>query len=121
MFCNGFKCFSGVFASVSDAYFKCYIVLRRMLQLLHLDVSKLDRLLHLPTRLLLPRLGLRCAKRGQAEVVPLSQAVPTCMRGRVAACSKWACSSCRRGLAGIAGVDGHEAWVGKHSGASAAG
>jgi hypothetical protein len=55
--CNDFKCFSCVFASVSDECFKCFIVFRRMLQLLHMDVSKLDWGLHLPPRLLLPRLG----------------------------------------------------------------
>jgi hypothetical protein len=40
MFAVVFKCFSGVFASVSNAYFKCFICLLCMLQLLHLDVSK---------------------------------------------------------------------------------
>jgi hypothetical protein len=48
---NGFKCFSCVFRSVSDACFKCFVIFRRMLQLLHMDVSKLDRVLHLPPRL----------------------------------------------------------------------
>ena len=33
-------------------------VVRHMLQVLHLDVSKVDRVLHLPPRLLLPRLGV---------------------------------------------------------------
>jgi hypothetical protein len=42
----------------------------RMLQLLHLDVSKLDRVLHLPHRLMLSRLVVRREKRGQAEAVP---------------------------------------------------
>jgi hypothetical protein len=55
--CNNFKNFSCVFASVSDECFKCFIVFRRMLQLLHMDVSKLDWELHLPPRLLLPYLG----------------------------------------------------------------
>jgi hypothetical protein len=40
------QCFSGVFVSVSDACFNCFICLLRMLQLLHLDVSKVDRGLH---------------------------------------------------------------------------
>jgi hypothetical protein len=39
---NGFECFSDVFASVSDACFKCFICFSHMLQLLHLDVSKLN-------------------------------------------------------------------------------
>jgi hypothetical protein len=44
------KCFSCVFASVSSAL--------RMLYLLHLDFSKVDRILHLLPRFLLPRLGV---------------------------------------------------------------
>jgi hypothetical protein len=44
MFAIVFKCFSGVSASVSDAYFKCFIYLFfGMLQLLYLDISKVDR------------------------------------------------------------------------------
>jgi hypothetical protein len=42
---NGFKCFLCVFASVSDACFKCSFVFTRILQLLYLGVSKLDRVL----------------------------------------------------------------------------
>jgi hypothetical protein len=84
--CNSFKCFSGVFASVSDKYFKCFIVLRRMLQLLYLHISKLDRVLHLPPRLMLHRLGVKCGKRGRQRWSPLARAVPMCMRERVAAC-----------------------------------
>jgi hypothetical protein len=38
-------------------------VFRRMLQVLYLDVLKLDRVLHLSPRLLLPRLGVRHGKR----------------------------------------------------------
>jgi hypothetical protein len=64
------------FASVSDLYFKCFIVFRRMLQLLYIDVSKLDRVLHLPPHLLLPRYGVRHRKQGQAEAVPTSAAGP---------------------------------------------
>jgi hypothetical protein len=37
-----FKYFSGIFASVSDVCFKCFINLFLMLQLLHLGVSKVD-------------------------------------------------------------------------------
>jgi hypothetical protein len=47
MFAMVLKCFSGVFASVSDACFKCFICLLCMLQLLHLNVSKIDRVLHM--------------------------------------------------------------------------
>jgi hypothetical protein len=45
--CNGFQVFLGVFASVSDACFKCFICLLCMLQLLHPDVSKVDRGMHM--------------------------------------------------------------------------
>jgi hypothetical protein len=44
--CNGFQMFLGVSASVSHACFKCFICFF-MLQLLHLDVSKVDRVLHM--------------------------------------------------------------------------
>jgi hypothetical protein len=43
MFSMVFKCFSGVFASASDVYFKCFICLICMLQLLHLDISNVDQ------------------------------------------------------------------------------
>ena len=48
MFCNiFFEVFSGAFTSVLDACFKCLFVFRRMLQMFHLDVSKVDRTLHM--------------------------------------------------------------------------
>ena len=40
IFYNGFSYVFGCFASVSDACLKCFICLRRMLQVLHLDISK---------------------------------------------------------------------------------
>jgi hypothetical protein len=42
MFAIVFKCFSGVFASVSETCFKCFIYLLCMLQVLYLNVLKLD-------------------------------------------------------------------------------
>jgi hypothetical protein len=52
MLYNGFKCFfSGVFASVSSAF-------RRILQVLHLDVLKVEWVLHLRPRFPLPRFGV---------------------------------------------------------------
>jgi hypothetical protein len=39
--------FSGIFACVLDSYFKCFICLFFMLQLLHSDVLKVDRVLYL--------------------------------------------------------------------------
>jgi hypothetical protein len=40
--CNDFEVFSGVFASVSDICCKCFRSFGRMLQVLHLDVAKVD-------------------------------------------------------------------------------
>jgi hypothetical protein len=40
--CNNIQVFSGVFASVSDICFMCFVYLLCMLQLLHLNVSKVD-------------------------------------------------------------------------------
>jgi hypothetical protein len=47
MFAMIFKCILGVFASVSDACFKYFICLFLTLQLLHLNVSKIDQVLHM--------------------------------------------------------------------------
>jgi hypothetical protein len=51
MFYNGFQIFFMCFVSVSSAF-------RRILQLLYLDVSKVDRVLHLSSRFLLARLSV---------------------------------------------------------------
>ena len=40
----------------------------RMLQVLHLNVSKVDRVLHLTHRLLLPRLGVSSSRASWASV-----------------------------------------------------
>jgi hypothetical protein len=47
VFCNDFQVFSGVFASVSDACFKCFICCLLYVQLLHLDVSNVDQVLYM--------------------------------------------------------------------------
>ena len=53
-----FKCFQ-VFLQVFRMYVSSISsAFRRMLQVLYLDVSKVDRLLHLPSRFLLPCLGV---------------------------------------------------------------
>jgi hypothetical protein len=44
MFSNGF---SSVFASISDACFKCFICLQTHIANVHLDVSKVDQVLHI--------------------------------------------------------------------------
>jgi hypothetical protein len=43
-----FKCFSGIFASISHSYFKCFIyLLLYIATIVHLDVLKEDRVLHI--------------------------------------------------------------------------
>ena len=42
IFAMVFKCFLDVLANVSDVYFKCFICLFCLSQLLHLDVLKVD-------------------------------------------------------------------------------
>jgi hypothetical protein len=59
-----FQGFLGVFASFQT---HVLFVFRRMLQLLYLDVSNLHRVLHLPSRLSVVRLGVR---RRKAKAVP---------------------------------------------------
>jgi hypothetical protein len=44
---NSFQIFLGIFASVPDACVKHFIYLFCMLQLLHLDILKVDRVLHM--------------------------------------------------------------------------
>jgi hypothetical protein len=56
-------------------------VFRHMLQLLHLDVSKLDQVLHLPPRLLLSRPSVKREKRAQAEAVPTGVGSPHVLAG----------------------------------------
>ena len=63
MFYHGFKCFSCVFASISDACISVSSDFRGMLQMLYLDISKVDRVLHLSPRFLLPRLGVSSFSR----------------------------------------------------------
>jgi hypothetical protein len=46
MLAMAFKCFR-CFASVLDIYCKCFICFRRTLQVFHLDVAKVDRVLHM--------------------------------------------------------------------------
>jgi hypothetical protein len=48
---NGFKCFSCVFIVVSDACFKCFIYFQTYVAIVASGCFKLDRVLHLPSRL----------------------------------------------------------------------
>jgi hypothetical protein len=50
--------FLGVFANVQMHVLSVSSVFIRMLKVLHLNVSKVNQVLHLPPRLLLPRLGV---------------------------------------------------------------
>jgi hypothetical protein len=76
MFAMIFKCFSRVSASVSDTCFKCFICFF-MLQVLHLDVSKVDRVSRLAFCCLAlvspPRLMLSCILFQTVEGVRRSQ------------------------------------------------
>jgi hypothetical protein len=65
IFCNGFfKCFY----NVSYTCFKCFICLQTMLQMFHLDVSKVDRVLLLGTHL-----PACCSYRGTDDRVQASR------------------------------------------------
>jgi hypothetical protein len=56
-FCNSFKCFSGVFASILDACFKYFICLQTYVAI-HLYILKVDRVLHLSPHHMLSHLGV---------------------------------------------------------------
>jgi hypothetical protein len=59
--CNSFTCFQ-VFLQVFQMHvLSISSVFIRMLQMLHLDILKVDQVLHLSPRLLLPRLGVSCS------------------------------------------------------------
>ena len=45
--CNGFQVFSGVFASVSDSCFKCFICLQTYVSVASKCFKKVDRVLHM--------------------------------------------------------------------------
>jgi hypothetical protein len=74
---NGFKCFSGVLQMFQTYVSNVLFVLKHILEVLHLNVLKVDQILRITLCLLLPRLGVRRGKRVQAEAVPLVRAVPT--------------------------------------------
>jgi hypothetical protein len=56
--CNSFQVFFHAFLQVFQINVSSVSSFFCMLQVLHLDVSKVDRMLHLPPRLLLPCLGV---------------------------------------------------------------
>jgi hypothetical protein len=62
--------FAMVFSNVFRCFYKCFrrmlqvsIIFERMLQMFHLNILKVDRVLHLPPRLLLPRFGVSTSSR----------------------------------------------------------
>jgi hypothetical protein len=57
-----FQALLGVFTSVLDVCCKCFNYFERMLQIFHLGVSKINRVLHLPPRLLLSHLGVSSSR-----------------------------------------------------------
>ena len=63
IFCNGFFKRFRCFTSVLDVCCKCFNLFECMFQIFHLNVSKVDRVLHLPPRLLLPHLGVSFSSR----------------------------------------------------------
>jgi hypothetical protein len=72
---NGFKCFCKCFRRMFQIFL---FVFERMLQLLHLDVSKLDRVLHRPHCLFCYLASVSGA--GRRKRSKLAQANPTCLR-----------------------------------------
>ena len=83
-FCNSFKCFY-VFFQVFHMHASCISSdFRRMLQVYYLNISKVDRVLHLPPHLLLPRLDVSSAS-GAASEVQHGRLGPSPSR-----CSSWA-------------------------------
>jgi hypothetical protein len=74
MFCNGFKCFY-VFLQVLQMYFSSVSsTFRQMLQMVQMSVSNVDRVLHLPHCLMLPRLGVSSSSQsplGIHRLIPL--------------------------------------------------
>jgi hypothetical protein len=100
-------CFTHMFASVLFGYCICFTMVFmcfckccrcmfqvfHLLQVLHLDVSKLDEVFHLPPRFLMPRLGVSSsfpASSGHLSPPPplLDASVVRSSRGP-AWCAKW--------------------------------
>jgi hypothetical protein len=70
--CNDFQVVLSVFANVSDVCFKCFICIFYMLQMLHLNVSKEYRVLHIGCAWEVARVvphGARCSAARPRVVV----------------------------------------------------
>jgi hypothetical protein len=86
---SGFcKCFRCMCSSVLDVF-------RRMLQVLHLNVSKVDRVLHLSHRFLLPRLGVFSSLPTPAEHLSPPFFLPDVGDVRGGKGPAWACKTAR--------------------------
>jgi hypothetical protein len=70
---NGFKCFSGVFASISDACFKCFICFQSYVAIVALGFKIRSSVCISLLAFLLSRLGVRPRKM---EAVPTSAGGP---------------------------------------------
>jgi hypothetical protein len=70
---NGFKCFSGVFASVSDACFKCFICFQSYVAIVALGFKSRSSVCISLLAFLLSHLGVRPRKM---EAVPTSAGGP---------------------------------------------
>jgi hypothetical protein len=75
MFNKDFKCFSGVFASVSDAHFKCFLCLQTYDANIVFGCFKIDVMLHLSPHFLLPRLSIFSCFRHQARHPPFPRPI----------------------------------------------
>jgi hypothetical protein len=62
MFAMVFKYFSGIFHNFLGVCFKVFHLSLHMLQVMYLDVSKINRMLHLHPRFLLSRLGVSSSR-----------------------------------------------------------
>jgi hypothetical protein len=84
-----FKCFPFIFAGVLDACFKCFICLQTYVASVTSGYFKIDRMLYLPPRFLLPRLdisscqcwlGIRCAPTSLLDADDVRCSVVLCGR-----------------------------------------
>ena len=79
---NGFKCFSCVFAGVSDTCLKCFICFQTYIAIVASGCFKLDQVLYLPPRL--SSVSPRC-QAWEGGVVPTGTSGPHVLAG---GCSK---------------------------------
>jgi hypothetical protein len=71
MFLQCFKCFSDVFASISDTCFKYFICLQTYVASVAFECFKSRSMLHFPPRFLLSRLGVSSSWQGRLGICRL--------------------------------------------------